>query len=503
MVETTEIGHATLLTGDVIECLKALPDDSVHCVVTSPPYWGLRDYGTATWEGGDAECDHKRDSQKPQDHYGSDGKIGRNNTNWDHRNESVGLVCPKCGACRIDKGIGLEPTFQEWLDRMVEVFREVRRVLRKDGTVWLNIGDAYANTCTGGNGATGGRDKSTLQSQMPPMGTTPTKKNLSGFKPKDPLMMPARLAIALQEDGWWVRSEIIWVKPNPMPESCMDRPSSAHEKIYLLTRSARYFYDADAVREEELIPGASAKQIEYQQRNREGRDKGFMVNDSCGTWTGEGNYQGGRNLRNVWTISTQAYPEAHFATFPEALPMKCILAGTSEKGCCPECGAPWKRVVEKVETRIKSPDNWDTAPGGHGKYHREGREKGKVRMGGSGTSFLNHSGNCKADGSSIPQETKAIGWEPTCSCVPPDEVKKHWEPSKDGEEKRRYWTEKIWHDDPPTIPCTILDPFCGSCTTGLVSLKLSRRYIGIDLNPDYLPLRIKRIAQEANQTKMF
>ena len=191
-----------ILVGDCLDRLQTLPEESVHCVVTSPPYWGLRDYG-------------------------------------------------------VEGAIGLEPTLQEHLEMIVTVFREVRRVLRKDGTLWLNYGDCYHNG-----------------------------DSLSGLKPKDLVMMPARAALALQADGWWLRSEIVWHKPNPMPESVRDRPTSAHEKLFLLTKAARYFYDAEAVR---------------------------TKTDA--------------NLRNVWTIPTHAYPDAHFATFPPKLVEPCIKAG--------------------------------------------------------------------------------------------------------------------------------------------------------------------------------
>lgn len=392
-MKSIEIGNATLITADVLEGLRSLQENSIQCVVTSPPYWGLRDYG-------------------------------------------------------VEEMIGLEPTFDEYLTRMVEVFREVRRVLRPDGTLWLNMGDAYAG---GGRGAycDDGSKQSTNSGSTADASKRDCFKRPDGFKPKDLLMMPARVAIALQADGWWLRSEIIWHKPNPMPESCTDRPTQCHEKIYLLTKSARYFYDADAVREPELVPGASATLNAYQRKSRDGNLRHDpLINDTSGTWKGEGSFTGGRNLRNVWTIPTQSYKEAHFATFPEAIPMKCIMAGTSEKGCCPECGSPWKRV--SISTNTPGVDLAD----------KEKKSRG-----------------IKTFSSKTPDFTTGrftTGWEPTCSC-----------------------------DAGDSIPCTVADPFGGSMTTGLVSLKLNRRFTGIEINPEYIQLGIKRIEKEARQCKLF
>ena len=231
----------------------------------------------------------------------------------------------------VEGAIGLEPTFGEHINTIVTVFREVRRVLRSDGTLWLNYGDCYHNG-----------------------------DSLSGLKPKDLVMMPARVALALQADGWWLRSEIVWHKPNPMPESVRDRPTSAHEKIYLLTKSARYFYDAEAVRTKTDRPRAYSHRDNphnqphawetsptYHARHPGGhsrRHAGF--NDRWDALSKEEQQASGSNLRNVWTIATHPFPGVHFATFPPKLVEPCIKAGTSERGPCPECGMPWVRGME-------------------------------------------------------------------------------------------------------------------------------------------------------------
>lgn len=268
-----------ILQGDVRDVLATLPDESVHCVVTSPPYWGLRDYGVA-------------------------GQIG------------------------------MEPTMGEHIDTMVDVFREVRRVLRKDGTVWLNYGDCYANDAKWG-GSSGGKHVNALHGNT----GIGRQKVTTGLKAKDLCMIPNRLAIALQDDGWWVRSEIIWAKPNPMPESVTDRPATAHEKLWLLSKAARYFYDAEAVRTEDRGTDHTRNVLHRPEPS------GGIMSPHAGIRTADGRNGSGANLRNVWTIPTKGFSGAHFATFPPALVEPCIKAGTSEKGCCAECGAPWVRDV--------------------------------------------------------------------------------------------------------------------------------------------------------------
>jgi DNA modification methylase len=251
-----------ILGGDVREQLAKLPSDSFDCIVTSPPYWGLRDYGVA-------------------------GQIG------------------------------LEPTLTEYLDTMVAVCRELRRVLKPSGTFWLNVGDSYA-----ANGVSGLAD-GTLERAGSNLREHPRQKKTvpAGLKAKDICMVPNCLAIRLQEDGWWVRSEIIWHKPNPMPESVIDRPTSSHEKIWLLTKAERYAYDADAIREQDS-----------------GKPSGNgFVRDERLTYAGRGNPEqwlpgSGRNARNVWTIASQPYSEAHFATFPPELAERCIKAGCPAGG---------------------------------------------------------------------------------------------------------------------------------------------------------------------------
>jgi len=353
----------TILNGDVIACLRSLPDACVQCVVTSPPYWGLRDYG-------------------------------------------------------VEGQIGLEPTPEEYVEKMVEVFREVRRVLRDDGTLWLNLGDSYASAwaCGRRNVVGNGSMENGKRDSRP--------NRVSGdIKEKDMVGIPWRVAFALQADGWYLRSDIIWSKPNPMPESVTDRPTKSHEYVFLLTKRARYFYDADAVREAHVSVDQSPRKSGVGNglnRTDRGVGREFFGNPA------------GRNRRTVWEIPTQPTPEAHFATFPEALVEPCIKAGTSERGACPKCGAPWRRSILSQSSgsgdhrAVPGQNKPFTIP--RGEYLRS-----------------------------------TIGWEPTCTCG----------------------------GDP--VPCIVLDPFGGSGTVAKVARDLGRSSILIEINPEYVQIAKKRL----------
>jgi len=321
-----------ILQGDVTDKLQEIKSDSIQCVVTSPPYWGLRDYGTAEWVGGDENCSHIEQKCLASDKNKLSGGKG------DRTRQTISMqyksVCKKCSAKRIDKQLGLEETPEEYVEKMVEVFREVKRVLKDDGTVWLNLGDSYAgNNSRASNGGRAGHG---------------TKRegvfnNLSGnLKPKDLCMIPARVAIALQADGWYLRQDIIWHKLNPMPESVTDRCTKSHEYIFLLTKSGKYYFDANAIKEPatwtdnrpsgmERNAEAYRNKVKHNNKNYGGGGTSFIGHSGNYKSNGELiNPDGMRNKRSVWTINTKPYKEAHFAVFPPKLPELCIKAGTSE-----------------------------------------------------------------------------------------------------------------------------------------------------------------------------
>jgi DNA modification methylase len=367
----------TLLSGDCRDVLPTLAANSVHTCVTSPPYYALRSYLDAT---------------HPDKH----------------------------------REIGLEASPDEYLATMVAVFREVKRALRPDGTVWCNIGDSYSS---------GGRT-----TQCDPSGNTGTATLADGgarrapagiAKPKDLLMMPARLALALQQDGWWIRSDIIWAKPNPMPESVTDRPTSAYEHVFLLTKSARYFYDAEAVREPHSRDWWN--EVPSRPGNPDRNDGGGRQGN---------NETNGRNLRNVWTIATHAYPAAHFATYPPELAERCIRAGTSERGCCAACGAPWRRETDKRFTTTR----------------------GQKEGGGAG---LDATSRWAGWGNGVTDVT-TTGWAASCAC-----------------------------ESSNTVPATVLDCFAGAGTTLLVADRLQRNAIGIELNTAYTEMAMERCRADA------
>lgn len=322
-----------ILTGDCRDVLRTLPEESVHCVVTSPPYFGLRDYGTGQWEGGDPSCAHAPSGlsvdAKNAGAAAPNGKLSARDA------AILRGECP-CGAIRIDRQIGLEPTPAEFVAIMVEVFREVRRVLRSDGTLWLNLGDSYA--------AKGGRGQ---------------RASDYGVKPKDLIGIPWRVAFALQADGWYLRQDIIWSKPNPMPESVRDRCTKAHEYLFLLSKSPRYYFDAVAIAETAAradIPGVSGWAVGGGSHSAVDHAKGDRANTHAASKRNsfaratkasagdhgqtpqhrpgreEINYAGRRNKRSVWTVPTQPFREAHFATFPTALVEPCIRAGCPKGG---------------------------------------------------------------------------------------------------------------------------------------------------------------------------
>ena len=368
-----------ILQGDSIEVMRGMEPESVHCVVTSPPYWGLRNYG-------------------------------------------------------VDGAYGLEPTLDEYICQMVEVFREVRRVLRKDGSLWLNLGDAYCSS-PGQKGTRGTRESDPKYGGRDGRVDGPDRSAIDGLKPKDLIGLPWRVAFALQADGWWLRSDIVWRKLNPMPESVTDRPTRAHEYVFLLSKSARYYYDADAIR----TPG----------QERIGQAGTFSRNGAVSELVIPGQtaaehrlrddrVPAGANARTVWSIATQPYKFAHFATFPEKLIEPCILAGTSERGVCGVTGDPWARVVERTSMEINRSE----------RTHPMGRTRSSGTM-------------------TKPPTCETTGWQPTCD-----------------------------HDSEP-VPALVLDPFCGSGTTGVVALRHGRSFIGIELNPEYIELARKRIIADA------
>lgn len=449
----------TILQGDCRETLKSLPADSVQCVVTSPPYWGLRSYLIDGHE-------HK------------------------------------------EKELGSESTPEEFVENMIAVFREVRRVLRPDGTLWLNLGDCHSNNGKWGGASSGknahsteggfsrarkGSDIDPKRKSVPGAKQPLRGHDIEGLKPKDLVGIPWRVAFALQADGWYLRQWMPWVKRNSMPESTADRPTTTCETFFLLTKSQRYFYDGEAVKMP-ASPNSHARmsqnieaQIASERANGGRKTNGNMKavgkiapagtgprnNDSFanavylqvgdrnrrnGDWFFDSDWQGMLTDDDGWPVAMVVNPQpfkgAHFATYPPKLVVPCILAGTSARGCCPTCGAPWERIVEKGEPNLEH----QRACGGdaNGQY--------------DGQSTKDYAASGAQDASATKARILAgmtgrttVRWEPTCTCF---HLPGHVEP----------------------VPCTVLDPFLGSGTTAQVAIEHGRQAIGGELNAEYVPL---------------
>lgn len=339
------MSHHRFIVGHVLEVLQNLPDESVHCVVTSPPYFGLRDYGLppAFW---------------PEVEYVPiPGLPSVNITAW--------------------KGqLGLESATEMYVGHLVLVFREVRRVLRKDGTLWLNLGDSYVSR--GGFRDYGSYDGATGRG----FNSGSRYSRYGDIKSKDLIGIPWRVAFALQADGWFLRSEITWRKKAPLPESIKDRPTNATEKILLFAKSKNYFYDYEAVRE----PSAGGYRNSSFTEGKTG-----AVRPDAGK--GERIERPGRNMWNYWLLGPEPFAGNHFAVFPTEIPRKAILAGTSQRAC-PACGTPWEREVERKRTLDGEP----IEPGGW-------PADGDRRLGPQGVGHWRFA-----------TVVETVGWHPGCTC---------------------------------------------------------------------------------------
>lgn len=321
----------TIIQGDCLEVLKTLEDESVNCCITSPPYYGLRNYGTGSWVGGDPECDHESAKLSTRFERTMTDTSSKQTTNMGSDAKSYAKICPVCGAIREDKQIGLEETPEEYVERLVSVFHEVKRVLKKDGTLWLNIGDTYNGQKTGNTEIY--KHKNVAEN------SDFVKKKWNGAKDKDLMGIPWMLAFALRADGWYLRQDIIWHKPNPMPESVKDRCTKSHEYIFLLSKDKHYFFNYEAIQEEAVgYDGSETEEHEAVKKDRSLyknlADKGQRPNTMH-----ERRAQGKkdkiyamRNKRDVWDVPVRPNREAHFATYPEELITPCILAGSKIGG---------------------------------------------------------------------------------------------------------------------------------------------------------------------------
>jgi len=395
--------------------------------------------------GGDAGCTHIQTSLKPSakstlSGHGDDGRSPYLDT-------VPGIpykgTCPRCGAVRVDAQIGQEPLHdclawarqeppcappQCWICAMRAVFAEVYRVLVPTGTLWCNVGDAYA-----GSSMTGGHGKETITGSIQWQQDTmfQASRKTTGLKPKSLMGLPWRLALALQQDGFILRSEIIWHKLNPMPESVQDRPTRAHEQVFLFSKQQKYYFDMEAVREPhaDFQRGNAAKHAQYGGH----RTHGYEHEEHITRWSIDESQRSynpnGRACRSVWSLASEPCHFAHFATMPTELVRRCLLAG-APRAVCSACRKPWVRTVERVTA----------TPGQAAGYARD---------------CLARNDGARA-GHWVDMQAHTTGFAPSCPC------------------------------NAPTRPSTILDPFCGSGTTLLVARELGHHGVGLDLSYPYL-----------------
>ncbi len=458
--------HATLYNKDC-RAMSELPDESIHCCVTSPPYWGLRKYA------------------------------GNQYLIWDGWRGQLGA----------------EPTIDLYIQHIVTIFQEVKRVLRSDGVCFLNIGDSMASgkgTCGnpgGGRNSYAGIQKKKDDSVYPLDRGNVSVLKAQGLKPLDKCLIPFKLAVALQEDGWYVRQDIIWSKNNPMPESvsgprwvkhrikvkdslrdpnkgnsgvlqgdsrhnpesasqyqdchgcpvCLPndglvlkrgswRTTRSHEYIFMLTKTDDYYCDGEAVREKSVCIGSFGSPQQDTRFNHGVGSSNSGINEAKRRAKENGGFEC-RNLHSVWSFPTQSYKGKHYATFPEKLPELCIKAGTPEYGVCAECGKPWARIIK-------------TSGGSIGKGSWVDHDLDEI-AGVSRSTGAPHGGSVKD------WQITTLGWKPMCKCK----------------------------TDKPPVPATVLDNYAGAGTTLYVASKLGRRSVGFEVSEEYCKLTVERLKQ--------
>ena len=338
--------------GNCLDVLKTFPDNSIDCCITSPPYYGLRDYGTGKWVGGNSECWHIISHKRVNSVCGVGSHSIMESNNIPVGSTIIKKVCPLCGAIREDNQIGLEESPEEYIKRLVDVFSNVYRILKDDGTLWINIGDSYCGSHGNDKRQSIATNKDVRDSYSENhISLASGLSNLDGYKPKDLIGIPWMLAFALRESGWYLRQDIIWNKPNPMPESVKDRCTKSHEYVFLLTKSAKYYFDSDSIQEYAIsdprrydypiMNGAKEQQSGLSRPNHSTNTGGMKV------WTGK------RNKRSVWSVVPSHYKEAHFATFPEELVYPMLIAGCPKDGVVldPFMGSGTVGVVAKKNHR--------------------------------------------------------------------------------------------------------------------------------------------------------
>lgn len=420
--------------GDALELLRAEEPESVDCVMTSPPYWGLRDYG-------------------------------------------------------VDGQLGLEPHPSLYLDHLWTIMEEVKRVLKPTGTCWWNMGDSYGRQA--GDDSTKDPEsintgyRKVVESGWAVKGIHRCPKGDAWLRPKQLLGIPWRFVIGCQDRGWLLRNDIIWAKPNPMPASVRDRFSCTYEHVFLLVKEPRYWFALDEVREPHAESSLQRNAYDWNslQRTRDPRERRGMDTRKAGALMNE---SVGKNPGDVWRIPTQAFPLAHFATFPEALVERCVRAGCPPQ-VCSECGKPWVRVSK-----------------GHGESADRTRGMYAKAMGDMGRTF-----NSRASGYHGVIVRELGPWHQSCECAseryggvcPP--CGGNGKLFGEYDDKRCGSCLGTGRVPAESAPGLVLDPFCGSGTTGLVAVREGRRFLGFDISEEYCEMTRRRVAQAQPPLEMM
>lgn len=525
----SEIPRNQILQGHVIDVLRSMPDECIDCAATSPPYWNLRNYSTEPqiW-GGDPGCAHGWETERILETRGVDGSTLDGEFDPEaNRFDIEWAVCRLCGSWRGHLGLERIPDCFSWARgeqpcnycyccHLRSVFSEIRRVLRPHGTLWVNIADSY----TSGNRKYRDPGQSLCHEAQRGIGRQPTPP---GLKNKDLVGAPWSLAFALRADGFYLRNDNLWAKDQCMPTSARDRCTVSHEYVFMFSKRESYFYDGFAVRERALTAASGNKRRLVAANGERGRLNTHM--GSSIPWANDGS---GRNKRTVWRMSGQQFNlelcglcgrvyerselntlaasegvdqktrvcrcgrfdgwVSHFAVFPEDLAATAILAGTSEKGCCSDCGAPWRRVVERAKLSRPGPTGRNERSGGL--TNKEGFDRAGITRR-EISDWLNEN------------SPRTVAWEPSCTCRGRFiEEKVPAEGGENGGTVRVYVPEIPLEAHPIRRPL-VLDCFMGSGTTALVALKAGRDFLGVELNEDYIRIAEHRIAEEAAQAKLF
>ena len=455
-----------ILHGDVLDKLAAISDETIDTIISSPPYWGLRDYGTGKWIGGDPNCDHSAIRHKTRDERKSNEWMDKKLVSGTFGDERKWMSdnCPTCGAIREDHQLGLEPDFHDYLNTMQKVMDGLKRVLKPTGTCWINLGDTYS-----GSGKGAGYDGNSKEvwrfDKRPKINDTISAKSLVGI--------PQRFMINCIDNGWICRNDIVWSKANSMPSSVKDRFTNKHERIFFFSKNKKYYFDLDAVR----VPSKTASKpfnvrvrdsdtnrflqgatdIEKQNHNGKGERKynGEKLYSTSGGHTGimdhiggSANNPKGKNPGDIFAINPKPFPEAHFATFPVDLPLK-ILKCACPNQVCNKCGKP----REVLKRSIKNNDRLS---------HTEQAEINKKR------GMVDQTQRTRWIGGDAPiLDYEIIGYT-DCGC------------------------------NAGFKPGIVLDPFFGAGTVGLAAEKLGLNWIGIELNAEYIKIAQNRLSKYMN-----